>query len=89
LGGAQVAGVLEDYARRIDEMSHIPLIAAGRRTGEALSDLAYASRVRGALQLWRHAAGWLAPIDHETGAQATLPGFAPGAASLDSVLAMQ
>jgi hypothetical protein len=50
--------------------------------------VSYGPRVRAAVTILRRAEAWLGVVDRETGARVTLPGFAPGAASLDSVLAM-
>jgi hypothetical protein len=50
---------------------------------------AYAARIGAALPILRQAEAWLETIDQQTGAHATLPGFAPGAPSLESVLGLQ
>jgi hypothetical protein len=84
-GSAQLAALLQDYATAIKGAEGAPLPTGG----EALRGLAYAGRVRSLAGLLRRAEGWLETIDHETGAHVTLPGFAPGAASVDSVLVMQ
>jgi hypothetical protein len=55
---------------------------------EATQSVAYGQRVRSALSIMRRAEAWLVTIDHETGASATLPGFEPGAPSLEGVLAL-
>jgi hypothetical protein len=52
----------------------------------AAANVAYWPRVHVAVALLRRAEGWLAAIDRETGAHAVLPGFAPGAAPLESQL---
>jgi hypothetical protein len=77
----QLAGVLEDHAQAIVQMTNAPL--PNPRYGTALQGLAYAPRVRDLLATLRRAEGWLESIDQETGAHATLPGFEPGAPSIE------
>jgi hypothetical protein len=50
------------------------------------SSVDYGPRVQGLLTVLRRAEAWLAMIDHETGAHATLPGFAPGAPPIETQL---
>jgi hypothetical protein len=50
---------------------------------------AYPARVAEALPILRRAEAWLDVIDHETGAHATLPGFAPGALPIETQLGLQ
>jgi hypothetical protein len=50
--------------------------------------LGYAARAQSLAGLLARAEGWLETIDHETGAQATLPGFEPGTPLLESRLTL-
>jgi hypothetical protein len=49
----------------------------------------YGPRALQWVQAVRRAEAWLDDADRATGAHATLPGFAPGAPSLESVLGLQ
>jgi hypothetical protein len=68
-------------------LGRLPAIVS--EAGEAAQGLGYEPRVRSAASLLRRAEGWLESIDHESGAHVTLPGFTPGAPSLESRLALQ
>jgi hypothetical protein len=85
--------MLEDLAVYSDQLATLLDEAAAPVTTSdylaAATNIAYWPRVRSALALLRRAEGWLEAVDHETGAHATLPGFAPGAPSLESQLALQ
>jgi hypothetical protein len=85
----QSARLLDEHTTLIMLMAHLPFSQASvPGTGAAASGLGYQSRVRSAVALLRRAEAWLKTVDHETGAHATLPGFAPDALSLESALAM-
>jgi hypothetical protein len=79
LCAAQLAGLLDELAAR----------AATVQSRNPLPDLPYTERLADALRILRRAEGWLGTIDHVTGARLTLPGFTPGAPSLESQLALQ
>jgi hypothetical protein len=68
LCGDQLAAVMEETSADV----------AGSLFEDAPSSAAYAPRVRGVVAILRRAEAWLETIDHETGAHATLPGFAGG-----------
>jgi hypothetical protein len=98
----QMQRVLEDLALVSDQLADLlgeaalalqilPTLEAIGATiaEEAISSVAFGRRVHSALSILRRADAWLETIDHETGAHASLPGFAPGAPSLQSQLAMQ
>jgi hypothetical protein len=51
--------------------------------------VSYGPRVRSALSILRRAEAWLEAVDRETGAHATLPGFGPGAPSLENPFILQ
>jgi hypothetical protein len=80
----QLAGLLQESAAAL---ASSPLQQASY--GQPESRVSYGPRVRAAVSILRRAEAWLETVDRETGAHVTLPGFAPGAASLESVLAMQ
>jgi hypothetical protein len=82
----QLILLLQDYSQPLLALGQISYTASGAR--EAVQGLGYGPRVRSLLRLLRRAEGWLDTIDHETGAQAALPGFEPGAPSLESHLAL-
>jgi hypothetical protein len=80
----QLAALLQEYATAIREVAGAPT----PNHGAVLRGLAYAGRVRSLAGLLRRAEGWLETIDHETGAHARLPGFAPAAPPLENQLAL-
>jgi hypothetical protein len=88
--------VLEDLALCNDGLSSLlGELVAGLRLATvggiapAPVSVSYVPRVRHLLDIVGRAEQWLEVADHETGAHATLPGLAPGAPSLESLLAMQ
>jgi hypothetical protein len=88
LFGEQAAALLQETAAAL--LAITTQEASGATvSGDAVTSTGYAPRVRGALSLLRRAEGWLEMLDHDTGAHATLPGFAPGAPSLEGQFAMQ
>jgi hypothetical protein len=82
----QLMLLLQDYSQPLLALGQIPYTTSGAR--EAVQGLGYEPRVRSLLRLLRRAEGWLETIDHETGAHARLPGFAPAAPPLESQLAL-
>jgi hypothetical protein len=64
-------------------------VAGMQRFLESPRAMAYRARVAEALPILRRAEDWLETVNRETGARATLPGFALGAPSLESMLATQ
>jgi hypothetical protein len=83
LFGDQLAGLLRETAV---VLRTVPILDPN---GTLATDPgAYAPGARSALAILRRAEEWLAAIDSATGSHATLPGFAPGAPSLESQLAM-
>jgi hypothetical protein len=67
-----------------------PRFASGHgfRSSDPPQDLAYGARMRSALAILRRAEDWLETLDQDTGAHATLPGFAPGAPALETQLGL-
>jgi hypothetical protein len=63
----QLAGLLEEAATPVTTPDYLA----------AATTVAYWPRMHGAVSILRRAEGWLETVDHETGARATLPGFAP------------
>jgi hypothetical protein len=89
---------VEDLALASDQLSALlqeSADAVSRTTLQEAVDalpaprISYGPRLRSALTILRRAEAWLETVDHETGAHATLPGFAPGAPSLETQLALQ
>jgi hypothetical protein len=80
LFSAQVATVMQETSTDVAGMP---------RSIESPRANAYPARITEALPILGRAEAWLDTIDHETGARATLPGFEPGALSLESILAHQ
>jgi hypothetical protein len=80
----QLAGLLQESAAAVS--SSTLQQATYAHPGPRIS---YGPRVRSAVTIVRRAEAWLQTVDHETGAKATLPGFAPGAPSLDDQLSAQ
>jgi hypothetical protein len=58
------------------------------RYQESPRAMAYPARIADALPILRRAEDWLETVDRDTGARATLPGFAPGVPSLARLLAL-
>jgi hypothetical protein len=85
LGTAELAGLLGDASLAVAPGNITEMQATD---GELGSQVSYEPRLLRALALLRRAECWLEMLDHETGAHATLPGFEPGAISLESALAM-
>jgi hypothetical protein len=83
----QLVRLLQEYAQPLLRLGRLPAIAS--EAGEAVRGLGYEPRVRSAVAILRRAEGWLESIDHESGAHVDLPGFTPGAPSLESQLALQ
>jgi hypothetical protein len=81
--GRQLADVLRDTATALA----LPTSTDIQLSVEAVNVM-YGPRVRAAVALLRRAEGWLDTINHESGAHARLPGFEPGAPSLESRLAL-
>jgi hypothetical protein len=79
LFSAQVAVAMQETSGDVARMP---------RNLESPRASAYAARIVAALPILRRAEAWLEMIDQQTGAHATLPGFAPGAPSLESVLGL-
>jgi hypothetical protein len=91
----QMAHLLEDVVLFADQLTRLFQETA---TGVAVpadvpalnvASVDYGPRLYSLLPVLRRAEGWLETLDHETGAHATLPGFEPGAPTLESRLAMQ
>jgi hypothetical protein len=72
----QLAGLLQETAIALP----VP------RWPEPTIGVSYGPRVRAAVAILYRAEDWLETINQETGAHVTLPGFAPGAPSLESQL---
>jgi hypothetical protein len=94
----QLRCVSEDLALVSDQLAALlqeSVAAVSRNPLEQTSDfqaaprVSYGPRARSAVTILRRAEAWLETLDQETGAHATLPGFAPGAPPLESVLALQ
>jgi hypothetical protein len=94
----QLRCVVEDLALFSDQLSGLLQESAAALSSTMLQQATYAQpaprvsygpRVRAAVTILRRAEAWLETVDHEMGAHVTLPGFAPGAPSLESQLAMQ
>jgi hypothetical protein len=84
LFAAQLAGLLQESVAALSSSTLQQATYA-----QPAPRASYGPRVRSAVAIVRRAKAWLQTIDHETGAQATLPGFAPGAPSLDDQLSAQ
>jgi hypothetical protein len=83
IAGDQLAGVLSETADAVPPLEANALI--GEETiPQRPAPVAYGRRILAVIMLLRRAQGWLETIDHQTGATATLPGFAPGTPSLES-----
>jgi hypothetical protein len=82
----QLMLLLQEYAQPLLALGQLPPTVAGAQT--AVQGLGYAARAQSLAGLLARAEGWLETIDHETGAQAGLPGFEPGAPPLESRLAL-
>jgi hypothetical protein len=87
LVAGQLVGLMEETATALEQEPALEANGAAIAV-DATGSAAYAPRVRGALAILRRAEGWLVTIDHETGAAVTLPGFGPGALSLDQQLSL-
>jgi hypothetical protein len=85
LCSAQLADLLWDHVHAIAMVAQAPT----PRPGAALVGLAYGPRVRSAMTILRRADGWLETVDHETGADVRLPGFAHGAPPIVTQLGVQ
>jgi hypothetical protein len=94
----QLRCVVEDLALVGDQLSGLLQESAAAVSSTTLQQASYAQpaprvsygpRVWAAVTILRRAEAWLETVDHETRARVTLPGFAPGAPSLESQLAMQ
>jgi hypothetical protein len=88
LGSAQLAGLLGETATVLQTLPSLEANGAVFPV-EATRSVAFGLRMDSALTIVRRAEEWLETVDHETGAHATLPGFGPGAPSLERLLAMQ
>jgi hypothetical protein len=77
-----LASLLRETAASVERLQ--PL-----RLQVVISSRGYWSRVCDFVTLLQRAEGCLVTLDRETGAQAILPGFAPGAPPLETVLALQ
>jgi hypothetical protein len=86
LASDQLAGLLDETATLLQTAPSLE--AGGAVIVEATRSVAYAPRVQSALIILGRAQEWLATVDHETGAHATLPGLAPGAPSLETQLGL-
>jgi hypothetical protein len=80
----QLAGLLEESVAAVSSST-----LQQASSGQPAPRVSYGPRVRSVVAILRRAEAWLETIDHETGAHVTLPGFGPGAPSLESQLAMQ
>jgi hypothetical protein len=85
LCSTQLADLLWDHVHAIAMVAQAPT----PRPGAALVGLAYGPRVHSAMTILRRAEGWLETVDHETGADVRLPGFAPGEASLQNLVTIE
>jgi hypothetical protein len=78
LCGEQLAALLQDTTAAL----------AGATEPDQVLTLGYWPGAHRAVALLRRAEGWLEAINHETGAQAVLPGFAPGTPPLEKALGL-
>jgi hypothetical protein len=85
LSSTQFAAVPQEYAGTIMLAAH----EATSNPGQALQGLAYAPRARSFILGLRRAEAWQETVDHELGAHATLPGFAPGDPSIETQLGLR
>jgi hypothetical protein len=86
----QVGRLLEDLSLFCTQLASLlqetAIALPVPRWPEPTIGVSYGPRVRAAVAILRRAEAWLETINHESGAHATLPGFAPGAPSLESQL---
>jgi hypothetical protein len=93
--GLQLRCLIEDlalFAAQVSDLLQETVVALSSSLLQATTDVpwvAYGPLLRRAVALLRRAEGWLEAVDRVTGARATLPGFQPGALSLERQLAMQ
>jgi hypothetical protein len=94
----QLRCVTEDLALFSDQLSGLLQESVAAVSSTTLEQATYAEppprvsyepRVRAALTILRRAEAWLKAVDREAGAHATLPGFGPGAPSLENEFALQ
>jgi hypothetical protein len=77
VAGTQLAALLAETAATLRTVPVAEATGAMIVTG-GMALVGYEPRVRSTLTLLKRAEQWLETIDHETGAQAVLPGFAGG-----------
>jgi hypothetical protein len=94
----QLRSVSEDLALFSDQLAgllqeSVAAVSSSRLQQATFAEpaprVSYGPRVRCALTILRRAEAWLEAIDRESAARAMLPGFAPGAPSLENQLALQ
>jgi hypothetical protein len=94
----QLSRLIEDLALVGDDLASTLQETVAAVSGTSLSEeqnggmegcVSYSPRVRHAVATLGRAEGWLETIDHETGAQATLPGFAPGEQPIERQLGLR
>jgi hypothetical protein len=84
LVGNQLSGLLQESAAAVSST-----MLQQSTYAQPAPRVSYGPRVRAAVTILRRAEAWLETVDHEMGTHLTLPGFAPGAPSLESQLALQ